>query len=173
MEEQTHDIMLKKISFELDKSWINMTPWRLCGLKEDQNAVVGHYQIDIEKDLNPAAPHFPLLHGTVMYTIATYQTIIGMCFFVANKLDPSFTRLPDVPFPELRRRIIIASSSLSFKTAILSPDVVMKMTLENCHDKYDKKKMIFANIAIDVNAGSQLVTSSICLNFRDELIPKA
>lgn len=169
--ENTFDSSLEKISRDLDKSWINMTPWLLLSLKEEGGAIVGRYRVDIEKDLNPAAPHIPLLHGTVMYTIATYQTIIGMCFFVTHRWEPCFSRLPDVGFPALRRRIIIASSAIRFKAPILAPEVVMRLTLEKCCDKYTANKLIFVDILIDVNAGSQSVESSICLNFRDELIP--
>lgn len=158
---------IENIQEELKKSWVDAVSWECLDLKNNLDVFFGKYAVNLSETISSDAPHKLILHGTDTNIIAMYQSVIHSLFAIKNGLFKANNLKNDVAFPEIRRRIVIVKTQMSFKKPIYSNLVTLESKIEN---QAERGLLFFYNIHVNIGEGSQFIENTFCLNFRDDLI---
>ncbi len=154
----------------IDESWLIAETWNLDKVSIQGDEIIGAYHIALKDSFDSKAPHKPLLHGSTMFTICVYHSLIAHMIIILGKTYPELRKIPDVPISEIRRRILLPETNLKFLKPIFSEHITVKARFTKFVDKWDSHSLFFTQLEFDVQDGAQIATLDVCLDFRDDLI---
>lgn len=158
---------IRSIQTELNKTWLDATPWACESLQPMAQSLIGLYRVTLEATKNDLAPHKLLVHGTDTNIMSMYHSVIHSLYAVHNGQLAMTSFAETLAFAELRRRILVVESHAQFKKPIFQSEFPIESQI---HPLKTKGSLWFYKIHCDIAAQSQLITHTFCLNFRDDLI---
>ncbi|MFJ2441704.1 hypothetical protein ACIOWG_14895 [Streptomyces sp. NPDC087658] len=146
------------------------TPWKPVHADYHDGRYTGLYDVDLEHDADPRAPHKLLVHGSTLYQIAEYHALSACLFSYYNGHHEALSHIPRMSWEEARRRFLITSVDLRLHKPVFERSVPVTFTFEDVTDKYESHQLVFFTGHVDVADGSHRAVLGGCLNLRDDLI---
>lgn len=156
------------INNKLQESWTNSVDWRCVELEINEDHLIGIYQVnqgDPMASTDDASPYKLILHGTDTNVIATYHSLVHSLYALKN----NFFEIADfsqVPFSEIRRRVLLVKTHMRFKKPIFSDIISIESSL-SC--PIQKKKLFFYEIDLNICYNSQYIKNTLCFSLRDKI----
>ncbi|MFG3410429.1 hypothetical protein [Streptomyces sp. NPDC048142] len=154
----------------LTDTWVVSTPWRPCGADYADGTYTGLYRVNLESDRNVRAPHRLLLHHSTTLELASFHTMSSVLLAYFDGHLPAFSALPRRPWAEVRRRIMVTSSSARLRRPVFDAEVTVRLTFGEVRNVWLSRQMVFFTCLLDIADGRHLAEMGMCLNMRDDLL---